>query len=59
MQLLSARQVAARLAVSRPLIYALMRDHGFPKPLEIGGRRCWSESEVDAWIAARADERGA
>jgi excisionase family DNA binding protein len=57
MQLLSAREVAARLAVSRPYLYALMREHGFPKPLSLGGRRSWREDEVAAWLEARSDAR--
>lgn len=29
-----------------------------PIPLSSSGRICWLESEVDAWIAARAELRG-
>ena len=57
MQLLSARQIAARLAVSRPMIYALVRDHGFPHPLKIGARSAWREDEVLAWIEQRSEAR--
>jgi predicted DNA-binding transcriptional regulator AlpA len=57
MQMLNARTVAARLAVSRPLIYVLIREHGFPKPLKLGGRRVWLESEVDAWLLRRSEAR--
>lgn len=58
MQLLSARQVAARLAVSRSHVYALMRDHGFPVPVSVGsGRKAWVETEVVQWIDERAAER--
>lgn len=57
MQLLNAREVASRLAVSRPLVYSLIRTHGFPKPLKLGGRRAWREDEVTAWIDARSEAR--
>ena len=57
MQLLTARQVAARLAVSRQLIYVMMRRDGFPPPLNLGGRRAWREDEVIAWIEARSQAR--
>ena len=57
MQLLSARQVAARLSVSRSHLYALMSKHDFPVPVKVGGRTTWLETEVDAWIAARVEAR--
>ncbi len=57
MFLLSARQVAARLSVSRPYIYTLIREYGFPDPIKVGARLAWSESEVAAWIAKRAEAR--
>lgn len=57
MQMLNARTVAARLAVSRPTVYTLMRDHGFPKPIKIGGRSVWNEAEVDAWLLERSEAR--
>lgn len=31
-------------------------DLGFPKPIKIGGRRYWRESDIVAWLDAR--ERG-
>ena len=58
MQLMSVRDVAARLAVSRSSVYRLMRDHGLPKPLHIGeGRSAWREDEIVAWIEARSEAR--
>jgi excisionase family DNA binding protein len=56
-QLLSAREVAARLAVSRPLLYSLIKSHGFPAPLKIGGRSAWRLDEVVAWIEMRSEAR--
>ena len=58
MQMLSARQVAVRLAISRPLIYSLMRDHGFPQPLKFGGRSAWREDEIEEWVELRSQARG-
>lgn len=57
MQLLSAKQVALRLAISRAHLYRLMRDHAFPRPLKIGERSAWSQDEVDGWITQRAEAR--
>ncbi|EMD9442900.1 helix-turn-helix transcriptional regulator [Burkholderia stagnalis] len=34
-------------------------DPSFPKPIRLGARSVgWLESEVDAWIASRAESRG-
>lgn len=58
MQLLSVRDVASRLAVSRSSIYRLLKESDFPKPLRIGeGRTAWREDEIVAWIEARSEAR--
>lgn len=57
MQMLSARTVAARIAVSRTMVYALMRDDGFPRPLKLKGRSVWLQEEVDAWLRLRLEAR--
>lgn len=56
-QLLSAKQIAAQLSVSRPTVYTLMRDHDFPKPIKIGSRSLWYEHEVEAWVQSRSGAR--
>ena len=56
-QLLSAKIVATRLAVSRSHVYQLVREHGFPQPLRVGGKLAWLETEVDAWIKFRSEAR--
>ncbi|MBP7973269.1 MAG: AlpA family phage regulatory protein [Candidatus Nanopelagicales bacterium] len=43
--------------MSRPYVYTLIRDHGFPAPIKVGSKLAWSESEVSAWIEARAEAR--
>lgn len=57
MNFLNARQVAARMTVSRTMIYDLMRKHGFPKPVKFGGRSAWREDEVEAWMQSRSEAR--
>lgn len=58
MQLLSVRDVAARLAVSKSTVYRLLRDHDLPKPLRLGeGRSVWREDEIVAWIETRSEAR--
>jgi prophage regulatory protein len=31
----------------------------FPRPVKIGNKNAWIESEIDAWIAERIQERDA
>lgn len=53
-QLLRAADVAARLRIKRPRIYALMKHAGLPEPIRLSGKTvCWVQSEVEAWIASR------
>jgi excisionase family DNA binding protein len=55
--LVSAKAVAARLSVSRTYLYDLIRKHGFPPALMVGGKLAWRQDQVDAWIEARAEAR--
>lgn len=53
MQLLTMRQLLARVPVSRGTIYNLIKDEGFPKPVKIGSRSLWRADAVDAWAKGR------
>lgn len=37
--------------------WRLIRAGKFPKPIKVGSRNAWIESEVDAWIQDRIAER--
>lgn len=52
--LLTMEQVTRKLAVSRPTVYKLIREHGFPEAIKLGGSSRWRLSEVDAYINAQA-----
>jgi predicted DNA-binding transcriptional regulator AlpA len=52
-RLLSKPEVLDRVGVTYPTIWAWMRDGKFPPGRELGGRTCWKESEVNAWMEAR------
>lgn len=44
-------QVEAATGYSRPTIYRLMENDGFPTPIPIGPRaRAWISTEVRAWM---------
>lgn len=48
-------QVQQRTGLSRSTLYQYIQDGLFPRPVSLGARAVgWLESEVTAWIAARA-----
>ena len=48
-------QVEQRTGLSRSTLYQYIQDGLFPRPVSLGARAVgWLESEVNAWIAARA-----
>ena len=52
-KLIDRKTVLAKVPVSYPKIWAMMRDGVFPRGREVGGRTFWIEAEVDAWIDGR------
>ena len=58
-RLLRRVEVEERTGLSRSAIYRLMREEKFPAPILIGARAVrWSQSELDAFIAARPRATG-
>lgn len=55
--LLTANDIAELLGGSRPWVYKLMQEHGFPKPIRIGTGVRWESAEVSAWLAEQKDKR--
>ena len=53
--------LCAKLGIARPTVWRRLKDDPtFPRPLTLGGRaQRWLETEVDAWLAMKADERKA
>lgn len=57
-RLLRREDVLARLGIRKSKLYEMMQLGEFPRPLELSGNwRAWLESDVNAWIEARARER--
>lgn len=51
-------EVQRRTGYSKAWLYRLMQSDRFPKSVKIGSRSiAFVESEIDAWIKARIDER--
>lgn len=58
MQLLSIKQVTARLSIGRTALWHLTKQSGFPRPVNVTpGRKAFVASEIDTWISARVAER--
>jgi prophage regulatory protein len=56
--ILRLSSVMAKIGLRRSSIYKLMSKGTFPKPILLGERAVgWLESDLDAWIQARLDER--
>lgn len=53
-------EVAAKTTFSKPHIYTLIRQGKFPKPVKLSANTSvWLESEINEWLEARIQERGA
>jgi prophage regulatory protein len=51
--------VKDRAGLSRSTIYLGIATGTFPQPIKLGVRAVgWLESDIDAWIAARVEQRG-
>lgn len=59
MKLIRISEVAAKTAKSRSAIYAALKAGRFPKPVPVGERTAWVESEIDAYIAEQIARRDA
>ncbi|HJR10040.1 MAG TPA: AlpA family phage regulatory protein [Rhodanobacteraceae bacterium] len=55
-RLLPMRAVRDQVALHPATVYAMVKDGTFPKPVKLGRRSLWIESEVQAWIAERIKE---
>lgn len=56
-RLLTDRDVAAKLSVSKTTVWKLASKKTLPQPVRFDNYTRWIDSELDAWIAARAAER--
>jgi prophage regulatory protein len=53
LKLLFKAQVLERVGLSYTTIWKWMRQGNFPRSRVAGGKTCWIESEINAWIEAR------
>ena len=56
--LISIPETCEKICVSRTVLWRLVKNGEFPKPVAVGGKRkFFIASEVDEWIAARIEAR--
>lgn len=55
--LLTRKEVERRVGLGCTSIYAGIAAGTFPKPVKVGKRSLWVETEIDQWIADRIAER--
>ena len=56
-QLLSAKELAKMLSLSKRQIFRLDSCGKIPAPIRIGGSVRWSAAEISAWLATGAPDR--
>jgi prophage regulatory protein len=56
-RLLRLKEVQDKLVMSKTTIYDRVRTRSFPATVHLGTMAAWVESEVDAWILDRIDDR--
>ncbi|MCA8086974.1 AlpA family transcriptional regulator [Burkholderia cenocepacia] len=55
MRALRMKDVIEKVGLEQSTLYRLMECGAFPKPFElVPGRTAWLESDIDAWLAAKA-----
>jgi prophage regulatory protein len=56
---LAMPDLLARISVSKPYVYKMMRQGRFPKPIKVGHKALWMSDEIDAWIEVQRARRDA
>ena len=57
-QLLTAKQLGARLSLSKRQVFRLNSYGKLPAPIRIGGSVRWAESTIAEWLKCGAPDRG-
>ena len=58
-RLLTRSEVVERIRLSKTVLYRMMQEGEFPRPLKMGGHAVrWIESEVSEWVASRPRSTG-
>ena len=50
-RLMTVKDVAAAVSLSKATIYNRLSDKTFPRPVKVGGKAVrWRQSDIEAWI---------
>jgi prophage regulatory protein len=49
------KQVLQRTRMSRSYLYVEMKSGRFPRPVKLGRKNVWPESQIDSWICSKAE----
>jgi len=49
-RLMRLPELQARVGLGKTMIYALIKQNAFPKPVKVGNVSLWSSSVVSEWI---------
>ena len=58
-RLIKLDEVKRLTGLGKTAIYKQIADGAFPRPAKVGASSLWSEAEIDEWIAATLEARGA
>jgi prophage regulatory protein len=56
---IAMKEIPRLTSLSRSQIYRLIKDGDFPRPVALGSRKAYLESEIIAWQTDRIAERDA
>jgi predicted DNA-binding transcriptional regulator AlpA len=49
--------VLEKIGCKTMMLYELIRNHGFPRPVKLGRASVWDEAEIDRWLERQAAKR--
>lgn len=59
LSLMSMNELAEMLKISKPTLYALIRNNDLPSGYRIGRRcRVWTREEIEAWLLSKKGVAG-
>jgi len=54
----TAKEVTEALRISRTTLYELIANGELPKPVKVGSRSLWPQSDIEVFVTKKIAERG-
>ncbi|CAH1745240.1 AlpA family phage regulatory protein [Thauera humireducens] len=54
----TTKEVTEALRISRTTLYELIANGELPKPVKVGSRSLWPQSDIEVFVAKKLAERG-